>query len=317
MDAFGDSFIPQRRTSRDLITQVHPERTIMKSLFLTASVISLAAVSSAQAHDVSQSNKAVVKQIYADFAVGDMEGFMEALSPDIVWNEAENNPYATESPYVGIDSVMSGVMGMVGTDFSAFAVSPESYLVDGDTVAMFGRYDATYAATEKTMNPQIVHVWTLEDGHITSFQQYGDTAAMRDVMKSELPGPELSATLMSDYVKAINSNEVDEIMPLLADDVVFQYSGQKGEIIGKAAVKEWGAGFFEVFSAEFDKTPQEFHLADEWAMQRYIFSSTLTDKSSGDVLNEDGKGIIIYKKGADGKWRVSWDGWSDNPASGE
>ncbi|MCF6275371.1 MAG: hypothetical protein L3J05_06380, partial [Robiginitomaculum sp.] len=61
-------------------------------------------------------------------------------------------------------------------------VVPEYYLADGNTVAMFGRYDATYKATGKTMKPQVVHVWTVEGGKLTGFQQYADTVAMRDVM---------------------------------------------------------------------------------------------------------------------------------------
>lgn len=289
----------------------------MKTLFLTASLISLFAASNASAHDVSQSNEAVVKQIYADFAVGDMQGFMEALSPDVVWNEAENNPYVTESPYIGIDAVMNDAMSVIGTDFSSFAVNPESYLVDGDKVAMFGRYKATYKATGKTMTPQVVHVWTLEDGHITGFQQYGDTAAMRDVMNADASNSKIGDKLLGNYVSAVNSNDVENVMPLMTEDVVFQYSGHDGEIMGAAAVKEWGAAFFTAYSAEFEKTPQDFNLAQDWAVQRYTFSSTLTEKATGDVVVGDGKGVILYQKEADGKWRVSLDSWSENPTSGQ
>ena len=316
MDVFEESSFPQRRTFQDSLEQIPPERTFMKSLLLTASLISFAAVSTASAHDVSVSNEDVVKQIYADFADGNMEGFATALSPDIVWNEAENNPYVTESPYVGIESVMSDAMSVIGEDFSSFAVNPENYLVDGNTVAMIGRYDATYKSTGKTMTPQVVHVWTLEDGHITGFQQYGDTAAMRDVMNSGASNPDLGDKLLSDYVAAVNSNDVENVMPLMTEDVVFQYSGHDGEIIGAAAVKEWGAAFFAAYSAEFEKTPQDFHLAQDWAVQRYTFSSTLTEKATGDIIIGDGKGVILYQKGPDGKWRVSLDGWSENPTSG-
>ena len=192
----------------------------MKSLLLTASLIGLAAVSTASAHDVTASNEDVVKQIYADFAVGNMEGFATALSPDVVWNEAENNPYVTESPYVGIESVMSDAMSVIGQDFSSFAVKPESYLVDGNTVAMIGRYEATYKPTGKTMTPQVVHLWTLEDGHITGFQQYGDTAAMRDVMVQDSSKKELGEKLLAEYVTALNSNDVDTLMDIVTDDVV-------------------------------------------------------------------------------------------------
>lgn len=285
----------------------------MKTLFLTASLISLFAASNASAHDVSQSNEAVVKQIYADFAVGDMQGFMEALSPDVVWNEAENNPYVTESPYIGIDAVMNDAMSVIGTDFSSFAVAPERYLVDGDTVAMFGRYKATYKATGNSMTPQVVHLWTLEDGHITGFQQYGDTAAMRDVMVQDLSEKELGEKLLAEYVTALNSNDVDTLMGMVTDDVVYQYSGANGEIVGKSDVREWDTEFFNAYEAEFDKESQEFHVSGDLAAQRYIYSYSLTEKATGNESSGDGKGIIVYRKSKDGKWLLAWDGWSDNP----
>jgi hypothetical protein len=41
------------------------------------------------------------------------------------------------------------------------------------------------------------------------------------------------------YAAAINSNDIDRLMALLADDVVFQVSGEP-ELVGHEAVREWG-----------------------------------------------------------------------------
>ncbi len=139
-------------------------------------------VDATAAEKLEAENLALVKQLYADFAAGNIEAFTAALAADIVWNEAEHNPYLPNSPYLGLDAVMSGVFTPLGEDWASFNVNPEQYLSDGDTVAMFGRYDAQYKATGKTMQPQVVHVWTVKDGKLSSFQQYADTAAMRDVM---------------------------------------------------------------------------------------------------------------------------------------
>lgn len=133
------------------------------------------------------SNLSAVKQIYANFASGNIEGFMAALDPDMVWNEAENNLYAPDSPYVGVPAIMGGVFAPLGEQWDYFHVKRESYLADGDEVAMFGRYDAKYKATGKTMTPQIVHRWTFKDGKITAFQQHMDTLAQLEVLGMNNP----------------------------------------------------------------------------------------------------------------------------------
>lgn len=127
-------------------------------------------------------NLAQVQQMYGYFETGDVPSFLGALDAGIVWNEAENFPYAKTNPHVGPDAVVAGVFGPMAQDWSAFAVVPETYLADGDKVAMFGRYEATSAATGKPMNPQVVHVWTLKDGKAIAFQQYADTLATRMVL---------------------------------------------------------------------------------------------------------------------------------------
>lgn len=133
-------------------------------------------------NSVEDTNLATVKQIYADFATGNIPGFVAALSEDVVWNEAENNSLAVGNPYIGPDAVMSGVMGPLMKDWSSFSVEPESFMADGNNVAMFGRYLATSAVTGKQINPQVVHHYTLENGKVTRFQQYVDTFALDQAM---------------------------------------------------------------------------------------------------------------------------------------
>jgi ketosteroid isomerase-like protein len=43
-------------------------------------------------------------------------------------------------------------------------------------IAVLGRYTATNSVTGKALDAQFVHVWTVEDGKVTQFQQYTDTA---------------------------------------------------------------------------------------------------------------------------------------------
>jgi ketosteroid isomerase-like protein len=123
------------------------------------------------------SSAEVVRKLYAAFETGDVPAVLGLMSPDIVWNEAENFLYADRNPYKGPQAILEGVFMRIGADFENFAVKPEEIIESGDTVVMFGRYTGTFKATGKAINLQASHVWRVKDGKVTQFQQYVDTLA--------------------------------------------------------------------------------------------------------------------------------------------
>jgi hypothetical protein len=120
-------------------------------------------------------NVALVRAIYDAFAAGDIPGVVSRMSPDIVWNEAENFPYADGNPYRGSDAILGGVFARLGGEWDGFAAVPEEFLDAGDTVVVLGRYRGTYKATGRALDAQLVHVWRVEGGKAAAFQQYTDT----------------------------------------------------------------------------------------------------------------------------------------------
>jgi ketosteroid isomerase-like protein len=129
------------------------------------------------------SNADVIRGLYAKFAAGDIPGVLADFAPDIVWNEAENFPYADQNPYEGPEAVLDGVFARLGAEWDGWTIEPDQVLDAGDTVVALGRYRATCKATGKAMNPQMVHVWTLSDGKVVRFQQYVDTKAVAEAME--------------------------------------------------------------------------------------------------------------------------------------
>lgn len=125
---------------------------------------------------MSQANVDLMKSLYDAFARGDAAAVLGGMDPGIVWNEAENFPYADRNPYVGPMAVAEGVFGRIAAEWDDFRVVPEELLDAGDTVVALGRYSGTYKATGKSINAQFVHVWRLSQGKVTRFQQYADTA---------------------------------------------------------------------------------------------------------------------------------------------
>ncbi|WP_158548408.1 nuclear transport factor 2 family protein [Parvularcula marina] len=121
------------------------------------------------------SAKAPVEMIYEGFAAGDMAMVLGTMSPDIVWNEAEGNPYSDKNPYEGPEAVLTGLFARLGGEWDGFSATPAEFVVDGDRVVVFGRYGGINLATGKPLDVPFVHSWTVEDGKIIAFQQYTDT----------------------------------------------------------------------------------------------------------------------------------------------
>lgn len=133
---------------------------------------------------VSASNVAVVRGIYDAFEAGDVPAALGAMSPDIVWAEAENFPYADRSPYIGPNAVLEGVFARCRGEWDGFAVAVDELIDGGDTVVALGRYKGKYKATGRTQNTQLVHVWRVADGKVTRFQQFADTLQVARVIGS-------------------------------------------------------------------------------------------------------------------------------------
>jgi ketosteroid isomerase-like protein len=126
---------------------------------------------------MSKANVDLVRAIYDAFAAGDVPGVLGRFSEKIVWNEAENFPYADKNPYVGPQAILEGVFMRIGADWDGFALRIDEIIDAGDAVVALGRYLGTHKATGKSQNIQMAHIWRIADGKAANFQQYADTLA--------------------------------------------------------------------------------------------------------------------------------------------
>lgn len=130
-------------------------------------------------------NLMVVDLMYKNFSAGEVPAVLAAMDANVVWNEAEGNPYADNNPYMGPEAVLNGVFGRVMADHDYFNLQDISLhsMHNGKVLATL-RYDAKNKTTGKTYNAQAAHLWTLKDGKVIAFQQYVDTAKLIDAIKA-------------------------------------------------------------------------------------------------------------------------------------
>ena len=129
-------------------------------------------------------NLQFIQGIYNAFASGDVATVLGSMSPNIIWNEVENFPYADGNPYIGPTVVANGVFARCISEWDGFAVHVEELIDAGDTIIALVRYRGTYKATGKSQNTQAAHVWRIVDGKAARFQQYANTLHVAQVMQA-------------------------------------------------------------------------------------------------------------------------------------
>jgi uncharacterized protein len=124
-------------------------------------------------------NKEIVENAYASFAAGDIPTALGAMADDIQWTEADGFPLA--GTYVGPQAVLEGVFMRLGEIGDDYAVLPELFVADGDTVVVLGSYSWKHKSSGKPAAVKMVHVWTVNGGKAVAFQQHVDTIRVSEL----------------------------------------------------------------------------------------------------------------------------------------
>ncbi|MFF1613826.1 nuclear transport factor 2 family protein [Amycolatopsis sp. NPDC058278] len=121
---------------------------------------------------------AVVRRQYLASATGDLAALRATLAPDVEWTEMAGFPLA--GTYRTPEGVTSGVMEKLAQDWDGWAAHDDTYVADGENVVVLARYTATHQATGKPLNVRVAHHFTVRGGLIVRFEQFTDTALVRD-----------------------------------------------------------------------------------------------------------------------------------------
>ena len=125
----------------------------------------------------------VVRRQYLASAAGDLEALRATLAPDVEWTEMAGFPLA--GTYRTPEGVTSGVMEVLGRDWSDWIAHDDSYVVEGENVVVLARYTAKNRATGKAMNVRVAHHFVVRGGLIVRFEQFVDTAKVAEAARAE------------------------------------------------------------------------------------------------------------------------------------
>jgi ketosteroid isomerase-like protein len=159
-------------------------KKIIINLVLLISFITVNSSFAINNKPAKESNVEIIQNLYVEFAKGDVPAVLQRFDPKIVWNEAENFPYADGNPYTGPQAVLEGVFARIGAEWEYWNLTDQTYYeVNSGEIIVTGRYKAKNKMTSKEIDVQFVHMWTLNEGLVTKFQQYADTYQTVEAMK--------------------------------------------------------------------------------------------------------------------------------------
>ena len=119
-----------------------------------------------------------------------------------------------------------------------------------------------------------------------------------------------------DYLAAINANDAEALLAMLTDDAIY-LPPHEPAVEGKAAIRPWIEGYFGAYRTHWDKETLELVAAGDWAMELAAERVRDVPVGGGEAVEDVCKGIIIYRRQADGTWKVARDMWnSDRAAAG-
>jgi uncharacterized protein (TIGR02246 family) len=112
-------------------------------------------------------------------------------------------------------------------------------------------------------------------------------------------------SVLSAYQDALNASNTEAVMPLYTDDGVFMPPNNQSAV-GKAAVRQAYDAVFKAITLNVKFTAAELVvMSSEWAFVRTNSAGTNKINATGAVSAEGNQELFIFKKGANGKWRIA------------
>jgi uncharacterized protein len=120
----------------------------------------------------------VVRRQYVASAAGDLAALRATLAPDVEWTEMAGFPLA--GTYRTPEGVTTNVMEKLAADWDDWAAHDDTYVAEGENVVVLARYTARNRATGKPLAVRVAHHFVVRGGLIVRFEQFVDTALVRD-----------------------------------------------------------------------------------------------------------------------------------------
>ena len=125
----------------------------------------------------------IVRGVLRSFAEGDMDGFLDALREDVVWEAPNGKHFPGAGSQDGRDAVRKEFVENAERTFTAFGFRPETFVDadDVDAVIVIGRYEGDGVEGDRLDEPG-VQVWEFQGNAVAKIRIFTDTAGFPEVV---------------------------------------------------------------------------------------------------------------------------------------
>jgi len=129
---------------------------------------------------------------------------------------------------------------------------------------------------------------------------------------------EAAEALLDQWITAVNAGDIDGWSATLADDATVMPPNEPA-VTGKEALGPWMVRtFFDPFNVQLRGSFDEAELAGDWVFARGSYELSLTPKNGGQVIEDSGKFVNIFKRQPDDSFKYAMVMWnSNNPPPGQ
>lgn len=122
-------------------------------------------------------NLDVIRRGYDAFGRGDINALLELFDDQIHWVTPGPPELATSGKRTGRQAVAE-FFASVNEVFDIQRFEPKEFIAQGDRIVVLGDETARVRATDKMLDLDWVHVFTMRNGKVIAFQEFFDTAAV-------------------------------------------------------------------------------------------------------------------------------------------
>jgi ketosteroid isomerase-like protein len=119
---------------------------------------------------------AIVKDMYAAFGRGDIDAVMVHLSDDVVWSSEGPPEMVFTGVRKGKRETLEGFFRGIAQEHAEPKLTMTEFVAEGDSVAAFGRYEATLKSGRRVDSP-VGHLFKFRGGKVAHYTNLLNTAA--------------------------------------------------------------------------------------------------------------------------------------------
>ena len=130
-----------------------------------------------------QENLELVRNVYAAFGRGDLEGILALLDPQVSWR----TPGPPDLPTAGLRRGVAAVREFFGLLLNAFDIQdfrPADFLAQDDKVVVIGTSREGPKGSGRLVDFRWVHVFRIRSGKIVEFEEPADVSALVDEFRA-------------------------------------------------------------------------------------------------------------------------------------